>query len=168
MNQRMKRHALALGLTTLCLAASTAEAQVKEAWVAKYDSPPIAGLSAADHVQDLEVRDGFVYVTGYESLFNGRWATIKYDYAGQELWVQRVTNGQTQRPEAMEVDAAGNVYVTGYQKEVGGGLHALTLKYDPDGALLWQELFMDAGGNVQPNDLAFDASGNVFVAGAYV
>ena len=112
------------------------------------------------------MRDGYVYVTGYESRFTAYWATVKYDYAGQELWVQRYVDGQSQHAEALAVDAAGNVYVTGWQKQFSAGIDVVTLKYSPDGELLWEQRYESPGGNNQPNDMAFDASGNIYIAGA--
>lgn len=166
-NCTMTRRALALGLTAW-LAAPAAEAQVEQAWVAKYDGVPSLGLSPTDYVTDLVVRDGHVYLTGYESPFaaNANFATVKYDDSGQELWVRRHTTGQSQIAEALAVDAAGNVYVTGWQKVFSAGIDVLTLKYSPTGALLWEQRYPSPGGNNQPNDIALDASGNIYVAGA--
>ncbi len=167
MTHRMTRLAIALGLTALCLAVPAVEAQVQQAWVASYKGlAPIVGWDPSDWVTDMEVRDGYVYVTGYESQFTAYWATVKYDYAGQEQWVQRYVDGQSQHAEALAVDAAGNVYVTGWQKVYSEGIDVVTLKYSPDGVLLWEERYKSPGGNNQPNDMALDASGNIYIAGA--
>ena len=157
------RQTLAPGLMVLCWAVPAAEAQVELAWVAHYDGPEIAGISSTDYVTDMAVRDGYVYVTGYESLFGADWATVKYDYAGQEQWVRRYEEGNG-HAEALVVDAAGNVYVTGYSRE-NNDLDVVTLKYSPAGVLLWERRYNSPGGNNQPNDMAFDASGDIYITG---
>ncbi len=167
MTNKIIWQALALGLMALWLAVPAAQAQVEEAWVSQYiGPPPLEGWHPSDYVTDLAVRDGYVYVTGYESRFTAYWATVKYDYTGQEVWVQRVVDGQSQTAEGIAVDAAGNVYVTGYQKQVGAGGDALTVKYSPEGVILWEKLYVSPGGNNRPNDIAIDASGNIYVSGA--
>ena len=109
--------ALALTLMALCLTIPVANAQYDEAWVARHDGPEILDISSNDYVTDMVVRDGYVYVTGYEVSFGcSDWATVKYDYAGQELWVRKYEEVSGQA-EALAVDAAGNVYVTGYSRK---------------------------------------------------
>ncbi len=81
--------ALALGLMALCLAIPTANAQYQQDWVASYNGvPPTSGWEPSDWVNDMVVRDGYIYVTGYESAATAYWATVKYDYTGQEIWVR--------------------------------------------------------------------------------
>jgi len=70
----------------LSLTIPVANAQYYEAWVARHDGPEILEISSNDYVRDMVVRDGYIYVTGYEDSFGSLdWATVKYDYAGQEL-----------------------------------------------------------------------------------
>lgn len=140
----------------------TANAQYYQNWVAQYSGQ----YGSSDYINDLEVRDGYVYVTGYEGQFTAYWATVKYDYSGQEQWVQRLVDGQSQTAEALAVDAAGNVYVTGYQYQFSGSGDVATLKYSPNGDSLWKQLYSSPGGNNQPNDIALDALGNIYITGA--
>src|SRR6266508_2177059 len=90
---------------------------------------------------------GNVYVTGSSYGANGLadYATIKYRSSGETLWVQRY-NGQgdnwdahyngagnsDDRPNAVAVDASGNVYVTGYSSN-----DYATIKYSPSGIQQW-------------------------------
>jgi uncharacterized delta-60 repeat protein len=158
------QHSLAAGLTVLLLAVSAAAAQYEQAWVVRYDGPKIHGDSSRDYVTDMVVRDSYVYVTGYEHNYGSDWATVKYDDAGREVWVSRFEEGNGQ-PDAMAVDAAGNVYVTGYSN-ANNGIGVFTFKYSPDGVLLWERRYTSPGGNNTPSDMAIDASGNIYIAGA--
>ena len=164
MIRKMKLQSLALVLMAFWLAIPAVHAQYQQAWVAHYDGPPITGIHSNDYVTDMVVRDSNVYVTGYEGLFGSDWATVKYDYAGQELWVSRYEEGVGE-PEAMVVDAAGNVYVTGYNNN-DNAIDLVTFKYSPGGVLLWEVRYITSGGNNQPSDMAFDASGDIYISGA--
>ncbi len=114
--------------------------------------------------------DGNVYVTGASTgLGTGfDYLTIKYGAAGNRLWVDRrngAANGDDY-PTAMALDAAGNVYVTGYAAGVGTGYDYATLKYDPAGNIIWGRLYDgDAHGDDAPQAIAVDAAGSVYVTG---
>jgi hypothetical protein len=129
-----------------------ASAQVREEWVARYDGLVHQNDSAADIALDAW---GNVYVTGTSCIgFDTRvgcidydWATVKYDTAGNRLWSASYNApGSFQDANAVAVDGAGNVYVTGSVcvgeswDELGGYCfesHYATVKYDPNGNQLW-------------------------------
>lgn len=84
-------------------------------WAARYDGPgngpDYAGAIAVD-------QSGNVYVTGGSTGTGGSldYTTIKYDSAGNQLWVARY-DGPASRDDVavgLAVSASGNVYVTGF------------------------------------------------------
>ncbi|MBA3726798.1 MAG: SBBP repeat-containing protein, partial [Armatimonadetes bacterium] len=91
--------------------------------------------------------------------------------AQTEEWVARY-NGPANSDDVardVEVDASGNVYVTGYSYGVGSALDYATVKYDSAGNEQWVARYNGPANN---NDYAFalavDASGNVYVTGKSV
>ncbi|MDB5227206.1 MAG: hypothetical protein JWN78_1399 [Bacteroidota bacterium] len=119
---------------------------------------------------------GNVYVTGssYSGTNSNDYVTIKYNTNGVQQWLARY-NGPgsgSDIPNAIFVDNAGNVYVTGYSDQLTGGYinnDVATVKYSPTGAQLWVKRYdgtlqrTDAG-----NDVKVDAAGNVYVTGSTV
>ena len=115
-------------------------------------------------------KNGNVYVTG-ESTGSGTgtdYATIKYDIDGRQLWVARyngLDNGKD-IARSIVVDDKGNVFVTGESSGSSTGTDYLTIKYDPNGHLLWEARF---DGPVHGNDIAraitLDKQGNIIVTG---
>jgi hypothetical protein len=99
----------------------------------------------------------------------------KYDPNGNHLWSRRFGDSDTQRAYELAVDAAGNVYVTGWFSGIvsfGGMLISSNwvdvwlAKYDPSGNHLWSKGFGDSGGQAAYG-AAVDPSGNVFITGTY-
>jgi hypothetical protein len=93
--------------------------------------------------------------------------TIKYDASGNQLWVARYDGtGQADTATAMAVDAAGNVYVTGYSLGMSSQWDYATVKYDANGNQLWVARY---DGPANKSDLAYalavDRDGNVYVGG---
>ena len=144
----------------------TAGAQL---WVARYNGPgnsnDVASALAVDAV-------GNVYVTG-SSVGNGTtfdYATIKYNTNGNQLWVARYNGPENSDDVAtsLAVDAAGNVYVTGWSHSSGNmDMDYATIKYDATtGAQLWTARYNGPeGNNDEAHALAVDATGNVYVTG---
>ena len=85
-----------------------------------------------------------------------------------EEWVARYNGPPFGRDQAnaVTVDADGNVYVTGYSYGNGGNADVATIKYDPDGEVVWLDRYNGpADGSDYGQDIAVDASGNVYVTG---
>jgi len=136
-------------------------------WVARFD-----GVNGTDAAQDLAIDDvGNVYVTGYSYGGNATGfdiATVKYDAAGVRQWVARY-DGPVHGEDvayALKVDSTGNVYVTGYTTNSGGGIDFATVKYDRNGNQLWAAIYDGPGhGSDYGYDVAVDVAGNVIVTG---
>ncbi len=141
--------------------------QVSQQWVQRYNGPG----NQTDQISDMVIDDsGNVYVTGLSSLSaaNYDYATIKYNSAGVQQWLQRY-NGAANGEDAgrsIAVDKSGNVYVTGSSTGSSSGLDFLTIKYSPSGIELWTQRF---NGTSNGNDIAYscavDDSAYVYVAG---
>ncbi len=68
--------------------------------------------------------------------------------------------------KAIALDADGNVYVAGSSDDVNGASDFLTLKYNPDGSLLWSQRYNGAAnGQDSVRAIRVDALGNVYITG---
>jgi hypothetical protein len=133
------------------------DANGNELWVARYNGPGNFTDNALALVVDAS---GNVYITG-SSYGAGTAsidaATIKYNAAGMQQWVQRFTGGVG---KDIGLDAAGNVYITGFSS---GGTFT-TIKYNNAGVQQWVAIPPGNGG-LGATALALDPSGNVYVTG---
>lgn len=89
--------------------------------------------------------------------------------AGELIWEKTYNNAFDDEPTALYVDAAGNVYITGYTWTLAGNNDIYTAKYNgATGALLWDKIFDSGDGNTDvatATGIIVDESGEVYVTG---
>jgi uncharacterized delta-60 repeat protein len=109
---------------------------------------------------------GYTY-TGAASDFD--FITIKYNLAGVQQWATQYNgpDGKYDEARAIAVDAAGNVYVTGYsQTAVLTNYDYATVKYNSTGVQQWVQRYNGTGNDYdRANAIKLDATGNVYVTG---
>ena len=169
-NQLLQKLSL---LASFFLVSSFCFAQVTEEWVSRYNGPGNR-LDIANAVT-VDVA-GNVYVTGLSenapaAFDDADYATVKYDNAGAVVWVARYngTAGRFDKATAIAVDAAGNVYVTGWSKGTSGtgdNMDYATIKYNAAGVQQWVARYEGiAKVEDRAESIAVDAAGNVYVTG---
>jgi len=124
-----------------------------------------------DDARALAVDDSDnVYVTGESGgicTCKLNYLTIKYSPAGVKQW-QRIYDGPEHlydRPNAMVVDQAGNVYLTGSSQDSTNTTYYATVKYNRAGERKWAVRYKGPGSVNHAQSLAVDGNGNVYVAG---
>lgn len=135
-------------------------------WTNRYNGPGNSIDSAKAIAVDAS---GDVLVTGSSAALAGfppnyDYLTIKYSSAGVALWTNRYQGPDSDYAEAIAVDNAGNVFVTG--ASVGNHYDYATVKYSVSGLALWTNRY-DGPGNSEdiPSAAAIDGSGNFIVTG---
>jgi hypothetical protein len=135
-------------------------------WVQRYNGPDDNWDAATKLVLDAA---GNVYVTGHSySSDSFDYVTIKYSPAGEQQWLARYDGPASSEdwPNALAVDASGNVYVTGWSGGSTTFFDYATVKYDSAGVQQWASRY-NGPGNTKDRawGLAVDGSGNVYVTG---
>jgi uncharacterized delta-60 repeat protein len=137
-------------------------------WVQRYNGPGNDDDGALSLTVDGQ---GYVYVVGY-SVSSGTsydYATVKYNSAGVQQWVQRYSGPGNDWDAAwsLAVDGQGNVYVTGESYGSGTSSDYATIKYNSLGDTLWVRRYNGSGNNDDnAYSLAVDGQGNVYVTGS--
>jgi uncharacterized delta-60 repeat protein len=136
-------------------------------WVKTYAGPGNSEDTPAALVLDAS---GNVYVTGtsYGAGPQMDYTTIKYNTAGDQQWVARYngTENLGDQATALAIDAAGNVYVTGFSESATTMNDIVTIKYNSAGAQQWLQRYNGADNlSDNGNAIAVDASGNVYITG---
>jgi uncharacterized delta-60 repeat protein len=142
---------------------------VQLGWVRNY----ISGYSPAfdfSYAIAVDPSSGNIYVAGssYGSNQLPDVVTIKYNSSGDTVWVRRY-NGPDNNwddAQAMAVDAAGNVYVTGKTYSDSTFFNYVTIKYSAAGVQEWVAQYDGPSNNDDgATAIAVDGSGNVYVTG---
>jgi uncharacterized delta-60 repeat protein len=123
-----------------------------------------------DFGMDITVdNSGNVFVTGTKSVSGSLdFGTIKYNSSGEEQWVKSYNgpgNG-FDRSESIDVDANGNVYITGRSPGSGSNFDFATIKYDSSGSQQWVTRYNGSGNGIDEAKVTLsDEFGNVYVSG---
>ncbi len=134
-----------------------AVAQTQE-WVARYNG---AGNNT-DEANVLYVdANGNSYVAGYTygASLEENIVVIKYDSGGIQQWADtnRAANGFSYA-DAIAVDGAGNVFITGYSTNTTSNSY-IVIKYNAAGVFQWQA-FLGASGSLQDEGMAIATDAN--------
>ncbi|EMR73821.1 PDK repeat-containing protein [Thermoplasmatales archaeon SCGC AB-539-N05] len=108
-----------------------------------------------------------IIVTGYsynEGSFN--YYTIKYDPVGNILWDAGYDGRWTDMAYGVAVDSEDNVIVTGTSVAPGNNYEYYTIKYNADGAILWNATCSGEKRDIA-YDVTVDAQDNIIVTGSY-
>ncbi len=140
-------------------------------WAARYDGPRHGLDTPTAIVVDSA---GNVYVTG--ASYGGNpalagtdfdFATVKYDPAGDELWVVRYDGpaGREDAAAAMTLDSEENLCVAGTSSTLATGKDFTLIKYSPAGEELWTSRYDGTGGADTLASLAIGSDDTLVVTG---
>lgn len=157
----MKKLLLLFGLLS-----GVAHAQVSVQWESRFTGAGVNTDQASDMVIDAA---GNVYVTGtsFNSGTGYDIVTVMYDNLGNQQWVATYDGSASLLDEgnALDIDASGNVYVTGLTYVSGTNADVVVLKYDNAGAQQWAQTYDYQGYFDQGRDIVLDAAANVYITG---
>ncbi len=168
-NQKRRPQAWTVACWVIAFAfvAISAQAQPYQAWMESWEGPT-AGTDAGWAVETDST--GNIYVAGEVATAaqGSDGLLIKYDPSGKLLW-ERTYDGpgsDTDYFTYMRIDSSDNIVLLGQSIGNGTDWDFLTLKYLPDGTLLWEQRYDGLGGGY---DLALginlNVQDNVYVIG---
>ncbi len=117
---------------------------VIQEWVQRYDYQ-----QGSQQAVTIAVDDSCnVFITGTNAFIGDiahlpmatSYATVKYNSAGVQLWVQNISIGGSCAARSLAIDDSSNIYVTG-TCFVGGGMGFGTVKYSCMGILRWVQIY---------------------------
>lgn len=142
--------------------------QVTQEWVNIYSNSPLSNV-----VSDMAIdSNNNVYIVGHSFV---NWTNrddgilIKYNSAGERLWV-RTYNGNENQGDyftGVVIDDQGYIYAAGHSNRVTTGYDAVLIKYNSNGDTIWKRFYNDDPKNWSEyvNDVNIDKYNNVYIAG---
>jgi len=129
-----------------------------------------SSVTQDDYGADLKIdASGNIYVTGaHHNGNNLDYFVAKYDQMGALLW-QQYYNGNANGddvPSAIDIDASGNVYVTGTTYGGWTLTDIATIKFDNNGNQQWVKKYNFNNKVEVATDIKVDNVGNIIVLGA--
>lgn len=91
--------------------------------------------------------------------------TVKYDSEGNIVWREITDDGFQSVAYSVAVDNSQNIFVTGCCSIIEGDNDYFTVKYAPDGAILWQDTIKSSSSSDVAQSVAVDNSNNIIVTG---
>ena len=139
---------------------------VTQQWASRYqrtaNSPALKNYLALD-----KLGNSYVCGTVFNTVTRNDIVVIKYNSNGDTVWTRRYNNNNNEDfPAGLAVDSAGNSYISSTSGP-GGNLNVmLTIKYNPDGVLLWTRSYGFTGQDVGVNDIKMNKAGNnIYITG---
>jgi len=141
----------------------------------RYSDTLWPGVTDISQATDIAVRSDIgggtaVVVTGLSNGYEAgsNFVTIRYDASLARQWTRTYNGpgGMDDIPVGVEIDSAGNVYVTGDSGGDGTGQDFATVKYDATGAQAWVKRHTSQGSqNDYGSAIVIDSSGDIYVTG---
>ena len=138
-------------------------------WAVIYNSTPDTdfdvGYAVAVDNDDNIIVAGMRYVTTTGTIRD--FLTIKYDSNGNIMAGWPVFWHANSHDEAygVAVDSLNNIIVTGYSGDGSTINDYCTIKYAPDGSVVWGPVFYNGGGDDRARGVAVDSGDNIIVTG---
>lgn len=128
----------------------------------------IQSINSAVAISIDKTGNVFIAGTTHEADSSHKILLIKIDSAGNEIW-RRVYQPEERNDAftvAMAVDFSGNAFLTGTVKNKSGNTDIVTIKYSPEGILVWENFYAGKANLFDaPNAITTDKKGNVLVCG---
>ncbi|HNX89802.1 MAG TPA: SBBP repeat-containing protein, partial [Paludibacteraceae bacterium] len=184
-----------LFILLLCLAATNVKAQLGCAWALNPQAvSPLGGQIWGQSIKTDAA--GNSYITGWfyntadfdpgagtaalTSAGNSDIFIAKYDAAGNYIYAKRMGGGSNDYTYSIDIDAAGNTYITGYfygtaDFDPGAGTAYLTAagnndiyfaKYDAAGNYVYAKSIGGTGSDIG-RSIVIDAAGNAYITGNF-